>query len=225
MGQSFSNTPYNNGFPASPPKQTATFAAGCFWGVEKAFLRKFKGHSVTSQHTEGPPGTNDAGGEGGGIRTMVGYAASKSDLMESGNVWDPNGGARPTYRQVCSAETPFAEAVQIEFDPTHTKYEDLVDFFYRMHDFTTRSTVGCLTNSIPVRTLNPRNRQGNDVGPQYRSAIFTHSEEQQKIAEEVTNRVANRSAFVRVRPTGSRGLISTVVEPVGVFWRAEEYHQ
>jgi peptide-methionine (S)-S-oxide reductase len=102
----------------------------------------------------------------------------------------------PTYKQVCSGTSGHAEAVQLVYDSSKVSFADLVDFFYRMHE---------------PHTLN---RQGNDVGSQYRSAIFYHDEEQKKIAETVTETA--RKYY---------GHVSTSIEPVGVFYKAEDYHQ
>lgn len=102
----------------------------------------------------------------------------------------------PTYKQVCSGTSGHAEAVQLVYDSSKVSFADLVDFFYRMHE---------------PHTLN---RQGNDVGSQYRSAIFYHDEEQKKIAETVTETA--RKYY---------GQVSTSIEPVGVFYKAEDYHQ
>ncbi|PGG97928.1 peptide-methionine (S)-S-oxide reductase [Helicocarpus griseus UAMH5409] len=104
----------------------------------------------------------------------------------------------PSYRSVCSGKTGHAEALRIIFDPSIVTYRQLLEFFYRMHDPTTP------------------NRQGPDVGTQYRSAIFTHGEEQHKIAEEVTQKVAKE---------WWKHPISTVVVPAGQWWDAEDYHQ
>ena len=105
----------------------------------------------------------------------------------------------PTYRQVCTDTTGHAEVCQVTFDPARIGYEKLVEFFYRIHDPTTL------------------NRQGPDVGTQYRSVIFYHDAEQEKAARAVTRRVAEAGTF--------RAPIVTAIEPAGQFWRAEEYHQ
>ncbi len=141
--------------------EIATFAAGCFWGVELAFKRKFPS-----------------------IGCRVGYTAGHQ--------------IRPNYRQVCAGNTGHAEAVQITFDPSIVKYKDLVDFFYRMHDPTTV------------------NRQGNDSGSQYRSGIYTHSDDQHRIAMQVTE-------FAQSKYNPRK--IVTEIKPATEFFDAEEYHQ
>jgi peptide-methionine (S)-S-oxide reductase len=105
----------------------------------------------------------------------------------------------PTYRQVCSGETDHAEVVQVAFDPTILPYRDLLDVFFAIHDPTTL------------------NRQGADVGTQYRSVIFYHSPEQKRLAEE------------RIGELNAEGIwdkpIVTEVVPLAAFYPAEEYHQ
>jgi peptide-methionine (S)-S-oxide reductase len=140
--------------------QTATFAAGCFWGVEDAFRRV--------------PGVVDV---------VSGYTG--------GHV------KNPTYRQVCSHTTGHAEAVNVTFDPERVDYDTLLKVFWQIHD--------------PTQL----NRQGPDVGDQYRSAIFTHDDAQQRAA------IASRD---RERPNHSRPIV-TQIEPATYFWPAEEYHQ
>ena len=111
------------------------------------------------------------------------------------------GGAteNPTYEDVCTDETGHAEVVQVEFDPTQISYERLLDVFWQNHDPTTL------------------NRQGPDVGTQYRSVIFYHSAEQRSAAE-ASKAKWNASGHFR-RP------IVTQIEPAPKFFRAEEYHQ
>src|SRR5213082_2424455 len=140
----------------------ATFAAGCFWGVEAAF-RQVKG--VTS--------------------TAVGYAG--------GTFKDP------TYQDVCSGTTGHAEVVQVEFDPAKVSYDELLKVFWENHDPTTL------------------NRQGPDVGAQYRSVIFYHTPEQQAAAEASKQKLADRGRYRRP--------IVTQIVPASTFYRAEEYHQ
>jgi peptide-methionine (S)-S-oxide reductase len=106
---------------------------------------------------------------------------------------------RPTYKQVCEGDTHHAEVVEVTFDPAKVSYATLVDLFFRMHNPTTH------------------NRQGPDVGTQYRSAIFTHGEEQARIARE---RKAAAEASGRWKQP-----IVTQIEPAPSFWRAEDYHQ
>ena len=103
----------------------------------------------------------------------------------------------PTYEQVCRKGTGHAEVVEVEFDPAEVSYEELLDTFFELHD--------------PTQL----NRQGPDVGDQYRSVVFTHSAEQEQAA-----RVARERAQERFdRP------VVTAIEPASDFWRAEEYHQ
>lgn len=103
----------------------------------------------------------------------------------------------PTYRQVCDGGTGHAEVVRIEFDPARVSYRELLEIFFAIVDPTTR------------------NRQGNDVGTQYRSAIFTHSDEQRQVAQDVIAELAPQYAAP----------IVTEVQPVPTYYRAEDYHQ
>jgi peptide-methionine (S)-S-oxide reductase len=145
------------------PKETATFAAGCFWGVEAEF-RRVKGV----------------------IGTAVGYTGGTT----------PD----PTYRQVCSGKTGHAEAVEVTFDPTIITYEKLLDIFWQIHDPT------------------ELNRQGPDIGTNYRSAIFYHTPEQKAAAEASKARLSASGKY-----HGKK--IATEIVPATEFWRAEEYHQ
>ena len=140
--------------------ETATFAAGCFWGVEDAF-RKI-------------PGVLDA---------VSGYTGGRTE--------------NPTYRDVCSHTTGHAEAVEVTFDPQQVGYDQLLDAFWEIHD--------------PTQL----DRQGPDVGDQYRSAIFTHSPQQ--LAEATASREREQQKY--------RKPIVTQIQPESKFWRAEEYHQ
>jgi peptide-methionine (S)-S-oxide reductase len=140
--------------------ERATFAAGCFWGVEAAFRQI---HGV--------------------LQTAVGYTG--------GYVPDP------TYERVCRHGTGHAEAVEVWFDPDQTSYAQLLETFWRIHNPTTR------------------NRQGFDFGSQYRSAIFFHDPEQERLA------TASRDERQRslARP------IVTEIVPAPAFYDAEDYHQ
>lgn len=140
--------------------EKATFAAGCFWGVEAAFRRV--------------PGVADA---------VVGYTGGHTE--------------DPTYREVCSDRTGHAEAVEVTFDPGRVSYDELLSVFWKIHDPTTL------------------NRQGYDIGSQYRSAIFFHS-----AAQEAAAKRSKEDAQGRFRRP-----IVTEITPASRFWRAEEYHQ
>ena len=140
----------------------ATFAAGCFWGVEETFLNT--------------PGVTS---------TAVGYCG--------GTLKDP------TYEMVCTGTTGHAEAVEVTFDPSVVSYADLLSIFFQNHDPTTR------------------NRQGPDIGDQYRSAIFFHSPQQEKDAKDFVEHLTRSGRFKRA--------ILTQIVPAGTFYRAEEYHQ
>jgi len=105
----------------------------------------------------------------------------------------------PTYRQVCNGDTGHVEVVQVTFDPSQIKYRDLLEMFFAVHDPTTL------------------NRQGNDVGEQYRSVIFYTSEEQKAEAEETIAALKAAKAFPEP--------IVTSVEPAEKFYVGEDYHQ
>ena len=104
----------------------------------------------------------------------------------------------PSYKQVCTDRTGHAEVVELQYDPAVTSYEALLQFFFTLHDPTTR------------------NRQGVDVGTQYRSAIFFHNPEQEATA---------RRVLQQLNDTTFGGRIVTEIRPAATFWRAEEYHQ
>lgn len=106
----------------------------------------------------------------------------------------------PTYEQVSSGKTGHAEVVQVEFDPAVVSYEELLGVFWENHDPT------------------ELNRQGPDVGTQYRSAIFYHSKEQKEAAERSKKSLQESGRY------GAK-TIATSIEPAHAFWRAEEYHQ
>jgi peptide-methionine (S)-S-oxide reductase len=105
----------------------------------------------------------------------------------------------PTYREVCTDRTGHAEVVQVEFDPERVSYPQLLDVFWQVHDPTTL------------------NRQGPDVGTQYRSAIFAYSPEQERAANESKAALEQSGRFRRP--------IVTEIRPASEFWPAEEYHQ
>ena len=105
----------------------------------------------------------------------------------------------PTYEQVCTDRTGHAEVVEVDFDPDEVSYEHLVERFFELHD--------------PTQL----NRQGPDVGSQYRTAVFFHSDEQQRIASESKQRLDASGRFTRP--------IATEITPAGEFWEAEDYHQ
>lgn len=105
----------------------------------------------------------------------------------------------PTYREVCAGNSGHVEVVQVEFDPERVTYEHLLDVFWNCHD--------------PTQV----NRQGPDVGLQYRSVVFYHSDEQKAAAEKSKYALESRAALDRPVATG--------IEPAPTFWRAEDYHQ
>ena len=142
--------------------EKATFAAGCFWGVEETFRQL--------------PGVLD---------TAVGFMGGTT--------------ANPSYREVCGGRTRHAEVVHLEYDPSRISYDELLEAFWGCHDPTTL------------------NRQGPDVGDQYRSAVFYHSPEQEASARASKDRLDAAGRF--------RSPIVTAIEPASTFWRAEEYHQ
>jgi len=142
--------------------QKATFAAGCFWGVE-ALFRQLDGV----------------------VDAACGYEGGHVD--------------NPTYQQVCSGTTNHAEVVEVDYDPERITYEQLLDAFWNLHDPTTP------------------NRQGPDVGTQYRSEIFFHTPEQEAAAQASKRAMDESGKFANP--------IVTNITPASTFWRAEEYHQ
>jgi peptide-methionine (S)-S-oxide reductase len=142
--------------------EKATFAAGCFWGVEAAF-REIDGVTSTT-----------AGYTGGHLKN-------------------------PTYKDVCSGTTGHAEAVQVLYNPSVVSYEKLLDVFWQIHDPTTK------------------NRQGPDVGEQYRSAIFFHTPEQETFSRASRDKLAKSGKY--------KSPIVTEITPASEFYKAEEYHQ
>ena len=140
----------------------ATFAAGCFWGVEAAF-----------RQVEGV------------LETAVGYSGGDYE--------------NPSYKDVCTGKTGHAEVVRVKFDPERVSYEELLDVFWSEHNPTTK------------------NRQGWDIGTQYRSAIFYHDDEQKAVATESRDRLEASRRYRRP--------IVTEITQVSKFYPAEEYHQ
>lgn len=150
--------------PAEPPPgmELATFAAGCFWGVELAFQRV--------------PGV---------VKTNVGYAQGELQA--------------PTYDDICTGKTGHTEAVRVVFDPKEVTFEELLSILWER--------VGKNATTL--------NQAGNDRGTQYRSGIYSHSEEQQRLAE--------KSALELQMKLGEA--VVTEVKAAEPFWLAEEYHQ
>jgi peptide methionine sulfoxide reductase msrA/msrB len=142
--------------------ETATFAAGCFWGVENTF-RKVRGV----------------------VSTRVGYTGGQT--------------RNPTYTEVCSDTTGHAESIEIIFDSSVVSYEELLDQFFELHD--------------PTQV----NRQGPDVGTQYRSAVFYHDDAQKEAALKAIERLNQSEKFDRP--------VATKVLPAAEFYEAEDYHQ
>lgn len=140
----------------------ATFAAGCFWGVEDVFS-----------------------GIKGVLSTAVGYTGGTTE--------------NPTYEEICTGKTGHAEAVEVAFDPDIVTYQDLLAVFWSIHDPTTPD------------------RQGPDVGTQYRSAVFIHDAKQGTLARVSRGELAESGRF--------RNPIVTEILPAPQFYRAEEYHQ
>lgn len=141
---------------------TATFGAGCFWGVEARF-RELPGVTATE----------------------VGYTGGHT--------------RNPTYKEVCTDKTGHAEAVRVQYDPGRLSYEQLLEVFWGSHDPT------------------QRNRQGPDIGTQYRSVIFYHDEDQKLAAERSKQALAASGRYRRP--------IATEIVPAPEFYRAEDYHQ
>ncbi|MBN2086919.1 peptide-methionine (S)-S-oxide reductase MsrA [Candidatus Peregrinibacteria bacterium] len=142
--------------------EKATFAAGCFWGVQDAFDKL-----------------------DGVISTTVGYSGGKTK--------------NPTYEDVCSHTTGHAEATLVEYDSNKISYEELVNAFFNMHNPTTV------------------NKQGPDIGDQYRSSIFFHTSEQEETAKKIKDELDKSGKWDNP--------IVTEIVPATEFYKAEEYHQ
>lgn len=167
-----SDAPAETATPMDPQQEkqvteTATFAAGCFWGVQVAFDRL--------------PGV---------VSTSVGFMGGED--------------ADVTYKEVCTTDTGHAEVVHVEFDPAKVSYEELLHAFWHAHDPTTL------------------NRQGPDIGEQYRSAIFYHSEAQKEAAEKSKAAMQASAEFREV--FGDRTIVTEITE-AGPYVAAEDYHQ
>ena len=158
----FGKTPGEKQAVVPSKTEIATFAAGCFWGVEYAFRKV--------------PGV---------LETTVGYTGGHTQ--------------NPTYEEVCAHTTGHAEAVQVEFDPSKVSYEKLLETFWTMHDPTTV------------------NRQGPDIGDQYRTAVFFNSPEQEKEARALKAQLEKSGKFKRP--------IVTEIVAAKEFYPAEDYHQ
>lgn len=143
-------------------KEKASFAAGCFWGVEETF-RNLKGV----------------------LSTSVGYMGGDFD--------------NPTYQDVCTGQTGHAETVEVIYDPSLISYNQLLDIFWSSHDPTTL------------------NRQGPDIGSQYRSVIFYHNQEQKRLAIQSREKLQKSGRY--------RKEIVTQIVPATRFYKAEDYHQ
>ncbi|MEJ2545838.1 MAG: bifunctional methionine sulfoxide reductase B/A protein [Calditrichaceae bacterium] len=139
--------------------ELATFAGGCFWGVEYYFQK-----------------------QDGVLSTTVGYTGGFID--------------NPTYKEVCNGKTGHVEAIEVEFDPTKVSYEELAKLFFDIHD--------------PTQV----DRQGPDVGYQYRSMVFFHNEKQKSIAEKL----------IKILESKGYDVVTEVVK-ADKFWPAEDYHQ
>jgi peptide-methionine (S)-S-oxide reductase len=161
MGEAAANNEIPSASKSKPELSIATFASGCFWGVELAFQRV--------------PGV---------VETAAGYTHGNNKF--------------PLYNAVCSGTTGHTEAVQVYYDPTVVDFDQLLDVFFSRTDPTTV------------------NGQGNDYGSQYRTGVYTHSEEQME---------KSRSRFTKEMEGKYKGrTLATELKPAQVFWPAEQYH-
>ena len=142
--------------------ELATFAAGCFWGVEETF-----------RHVDGV------------AKTAVGYTGGTLE--------------NPAYEDVCMGNTGHAEVVRLEFDPARVSYKQLLKIFFSLHDPTTLD------------------RQGPDIGTQYRSAVFYHDQQQAVQARELKQQLTEQKVY--------QDPIVTEITAATTFYLAEEYHQ
>lgn len=152
---------------------------------------------MTSAFTP-PPGAEQATLGGGCFWCTEAVYAMLQGVLDVRPGYSGGHVERPTYEQVCGKKTGHAEVVQVTFDPEVISYRDVLEVFFTAHDPTTRD------------------RQGNDVGPQYRSVIFTHSDEQRRIAEDVIREFDADGGF--------GAPIVTELAPFDRFWPAEQEH-
>lgn len=143
------------------------------------------------------PGTEFATLAGGCFWCLEAVFEDVEGVVDVESGYTGGSSERPSYRQVCEGTTGHAEVVRIEFDSARISYRELLEIFFSIHDPTTL------------------NRQGNDVGTQYRSAIYVHSSEQRSVAEDV----------IRELQSHLKHPVVTEVADAGVYWRAEDYHQ
>lgn len=173
------------------------------------FSRIFRPFSSGAMHLN-PEGAAQAVPEGAakctvaagcfwGVEHMYRHAFKGKGLYDARVGYIGGDTSNPSYRAVCSGRTGHAEALQVVYDPSQITYRQLLEFFYKMHDPTTM------------------NSQGPDRGSQYRSGIFYHDEEQEKVARDVTDRVQ--------KEWWKSGKVVTEILPAGQWWDAEAYHQ
>ncbi|KAI9784203.1 MAG: Peptide-methionine (S)-S-oxide reductase [Peltula sp. TS41687] len=157
---------------------------------------------VTSENKVFPEGSQKATVAAGcfwGVEHMFRQAFDGHGLLDAKVGYIGGDSRNPSYRNVCSGRSGHAEALQMVFDPSRLSYRQLLEFFYKMHDPTTKD------------------RQGPDTGSQYRSAIFFHDDEQESIARRVTEKVQ--------REWWKRNVATEIIPAAGEWWDAETYHQ
>lgn len=167
-------------------------------------IRPFSSGIMSSQVP--PPAALPAGAEKAtvaagcfwGVEHMYRKAFDNRGLLDARVGYIGGDAKDPSYRSVCSGRTGHAEALQVIYDPEKVTYRQLLEFFYKMHDPTTL------------------NRQGPDTGTQYRSAIFFHNEEQERIAKDITEKVEKE---------WWKKNLTTEIIPAGEWYDAETYHQ
>lgn len=164
-----------------------------------AVLARAEGTNVTGTSTNNPAKTELATFGGGCFWCMEAVFEQTPGVKSVTSGYTGGHVANPTYKQVCHGDTGHAEAIQVEFDPSVVKFEKLLDVFWHSHD--------------PTQL----NRQGHDVGTQYRSAIFFQNEAQKKAAEAARDALAKSGAYADP--------IVTEIAAAGPFYPAEDYHQ